>query len=78
MKTAISLPDPLFERAEKLAEDTGRSRSQLYREALTEYLDRHDPQAVTRTLDAALNRIGDQSDPFVDEAARRVLAASEW
>lgn len=38
MKTAISVPDGLFERADRLAHRLGKSRSQVYREALAEYL----------------------------------------
>jgi metal-responsive CopG/Arc/MetJ family transcriptional regulator len=36
MKTAISIPDELFNRAEEMARKTGKSRSQLYQEALSE------------------------------------------
>lgn len=78
MKTAISLPDGLFERAERLADRLGTSRSELYRQALSEYIDRHDPQTVTRRMDAALRKIGDQEDAFVDEAARQTLNRVEW
>ena len=42
MKTAVSLPDELFERAEELAARLGKSRSQVYREALAEYLFRRE------------------------------------
>jgi metal-responsive CopG/Arc/MetJ family transcriptional regulator len=41
MKTAISLPDSIFEAAEKLAKRFGISRSQLYANAVTEYLRDH-------------------------------------
>ncbi|MEK6716162.1 MAG: ribbon-helix-helix protein, CopG family, partial [candidate division NC10 bacterium] len=34
MKTAISIPDPLFRECEKLARDLGISRSQLFSRAL--------------------------------------------
>src|SRR2546427_1080786 len=34
MKTAVSIPDPLFEAAERLARRRGVRRSQLYAEAL--------------------------------------------
>ncbi|MFM5891936.1 MAG: ribbon-helix-helix domain-containing protein, partial [Dolichospermum sp.] len=38
MKTAISLPDPVFEEAESLARQLGVSRSELYTKALKAYL----------------------------------------
>ena len=40
MKTAVSVPDELFEAAERQAERTKKSRSQLYAEAIAEYLAR--------------------------------------
>ncbi len=51
MKTAISLPDALFAEADRLARRLAKSRSQLYREAVEEYIARHDPEEVTRALD---------------------------
>ena len=41
MKTAISLPDLVFEEAEALASQLGLSRSELYTKALQAYLRRH-------------------------------------
>ncbi|MDP2092142.1 MAG: hypothetical protein Q8K17_03995, partial [Pseudohongiella sp.] len=41
MKIAISLPDPLFEAAEHLAEELRIPQSQLYAEALAAYLATH-------------------------------------
>ncbi|MFV9507021.1 MAG: hypothetical protein AB4911_20925 [Oscillochloridaceae bacterium umkhey_bin13] len=38
MKTAISIPDPLFEAAEQYAQDKGLSRSELYAKAIQHYL----------------------------------------
>ena len=43
MKTAISIPDDVFERAERLARHTKKSRSQLFSEAVREYVARHAP-----------------------------------
>ena len=78
MKTAISIPDDLFRRAEELAERLGKSRSQVYREALAEYLLRRDPRSVTTMLDDVVAELDEQPDTWGDEAARRVLARSEW
>lgn len=78
MKTAVSIPDELFSRAEEMARKTGKSRSRLYQEALSEYLLRRDPGAVTQAMDEALADIDPQSDPWLSEAARRTLERSEW
>jgi hypothetical protein len=58
MKTAISLPDPVFRSAERLAARMGVSRSELYCRALRELLDRHDPAAITARLDAVYGEGG--------------------
>jgi metal-responsive CopG/Arc/MetJ family transcriptional regulator len=78
MKTAISIPDDVFAEAERLAHRLNKSRSQLYTEAVREYVARHDPQAVTE----ALNRVCDaedlQADPAVLAAGRDLLERVEW
>ena len=79
MKTAVSLPDDVFEEAERLARRLGKSRSRLYRDALAEYLTRHDPDDLTRKIDDALVGAGETViDTFVTAAARRGLARVEW
>lgn len=52
MKTAVSLPDPVFRSAEQLASRMGLSRSELYCRALKDLLARHDQSAVTEQLNA--------------------------
>lgn len=78
MKTAVSIPDELFGRAEEMARKTGKSRSQLYQEALSEYLLRRDPGAVTQAMDETLADIDPQPDPWLTEAGRKGLERSEW
>jgi metal-responsive CopG/Arc/MetJ family transcriptional regulator len=79
MKTAISLPDDLFHEAERHARRMKKSRSQLYAEALTEYLARHAPEEVTESMNRVMEDLAQyHPDPFPGEAARRVLRDSEW
>ncbi len=78
MKTAISIPDELFHSAEELARRLGKSRSQVYREALAEYLRRRDTQSVTASMNAAVDEVGADVDPWVAEVARRTLERTEW
>jgi predicted transcriptional regulator len=78
MKTAVSIPDELFSRAEEMAHKTGKSRSQLYQEALFEYLLRRDPGAVTQAMDETLADIDPQPDPWLNEAGRKALERNEW
>jgi metal-responsive CopG/Arc/MetJ family transcriptional regulator len=79
MKTAVSLPDGLFRAAERHAKRKRKSRSQLYAEALAEYLARHAPDEVTETMNRVLDELGEGTpDPFVIHAARQVLEQTEW
>ena len=79
MKTAISLPDDLYHGAERYAKRTRKSRSQLYAEALSEYLSRHAPDEVTEDMNTVVEQLGESgSDPFVASAARRILKSVEW
>lgn len=80
MKTAVSVPDDVFERADRLALREGRSRSDVYSTALREYLARHSPDELTDAIEAALGEIGEGAtlDPFVRAAAAARLGTSEW
>lgn len=78
MKIAVSVPDDVFEEAERLARRTKRSRSEVYSRALAEYVARHAPERVTEAMDRALAEIGEPVDPFVRAASRRVLQRSDW
>lgn len=61
-----------------MARKTGKSRSQLYQEALSEYLLRRDPGAVTQSMDEVLADIDPRADPWLTEAGRQSLERSEW
>ena len=79
MKTAISIPDPIFDEAERFARRANQSRSELYSRAVQEYLNRHVPERVTAEMDAALDAIGEPAgDLQARAAARRVLHGVEW
>lgn len=78
MKTAISLPDDVFRAAERQARRSRKSRSQLYAEALTEYLSRHAPDEITEAMNRVVDQLDAPADPFVDAAARSVLERIEW
>jgi metal-responsive CopG/Arc/MetJ family transcriptional regulator len=79
MKTAISIPDEVFDAAERHAKRARKSRSQLYAEALTEYLERHAPDEVTEATNRVIEQVGATvPDPFLDASARRVFERTEW
>ena len=78
MKTAISLPDAVFLDAERLAKRLKKSRSELYREAVAEYVARHEPEAVTEALNQLAKKLDTRPDDFISAATRRALERSEW
>jgi predicted transcriptional regulator len=81
MKTAISIPDEVFIRAEKLAKRLKKSRSQLYSEAVAEYIARYSDDEITESWNRALAAPGEEDAEdavFVAEAARRALMRPEW
>ena len=78
MKTAVSIPDDIFEGAERLARRTKRSRSRLFSDALKEYLARHGADKMTEAMNATVDQLAGERDPFVAAAASQVLERSEW
>lgn len=54
------------------------SRSQLYRDALSEYLNRREPDAITNARDHVAAEVGPEADEWGAEAGRRTLRRSEW
>ncbi len=78
MKTAVSIPDDVFEEAEALAQRAKRSRSDVYARALSEYVARHAPDRVTEAMDRALDAIDEPQNKFASRAARRTLERTEW
>ncbi len=80
MKTAISLPDALYHRAERVAQRLGRTRSALYAEALEAYLDAsEEADEVTAALDELY---ADAAAVAAREpgaaAGRRLVDSGQW
>jgi metal-responsive CopG/Arc/MetJ family transcriptional regulator len=78
MKTAISVPDQVFEQAEKAAKRLRLSRSEFYSRALAEYLARHTDSEVTAAIDAAISEAGQPGDRVILAHNRRRVLESEW
>ena len=78
MKTAVSIPDEVFEKAERLARRARLSRSAIFSAALKEYVARHAPDEVTEAMNRVCDEVGDRPESFVVAASRRVLENTEW
>lgn len=78
MKTAISIPDPVFRSAESLARRLGVSRSQLYANAVAEFVARHRQGKVTEKLDAVYGETTAGVDPAALTLQLKSLPREEW
>ena len=66
MKTAISIPDNIFQAAENMAQHLKVSRSELFTTAISEYMKRNRNKDITKSL----NKIyGDEDSAIDDELA---------
>jgi hypothetical protein len=55
-----------------------KSRSELFSNALAEYVARHSPDHVTELMDLVRTEVEAEADPFVGAASRRILERVEW
>ncbi len=78
MKTAISIPDDIFRRAEELALRRKMSRSALITTAVTEYLDRHHSQDVTAKLDELYANQPSELDAGTRALQRASVKPEKW
>jgi hypothetical protein len=78
MKVAVSIPDPVFEAAERLAQARSIPRSQLYAEALASFLAEHGAGAVTEQLDAVYATEPGSLDTGLDRAQMEIVDNEAW
>lgn len=80
MKTAISIPDRVFDAAEELAGKLGISRSELYVRAISALLERYRDDRVTERLNEIHAEEGpDLSlDPALVKAQSRAVGQEKW
>ena len=78
MKTAISLPDALFKKAEQLAANLGLNRSQLFARAIEAYIDRHDDSAITDRLNQVYADEGAYIDNVLLNMQTQTLGDEGW
>lgn len=80
MKTAISLPDPLFQAAELLATRMGISRSELFQRAVQAFLREHKDEGVTEALNKVYGLDSQEArlDPLLEQLQLGSLQKDEW
>jgi metal-responsive CopG/Arc/MetJ family transcriptional regulator len=78
MKTAISIPDPLYKEAERLTKRLRIPRSQLYAKALEEYLQRLRSKGIREALDEVYRTEPSELDPVLAHLQSEALGREEW
>jgi metal-responsive CopG/Arc/MetJ family transcriptional regulator len=78
MKTAISLPDPLFAEAEQVAKRLRISRSKLYATAITQFLNEHRSRDVTERLNEVYAKEKSKLDPVLHALQLGSLPREDW
>jgi metal-responsive CopG/Arc/MetJ family transcriptional regulator len=78
LKTAISLPDQIFEEAEALAQQLGMSRSELYTKALKAYLRRYNRERILSKLNEVYSKESSELDPVMAKMQFMSLPREDW
>ena len=78
MKTAISIPDPLFEAAEREASRRKVSRSRFYAMAVDAYLKSQRAARVKKALNDVYAREDSSLDPALSLLQKESLGQEDW
>jgi metal-responsive CopG/Arc/MetJ family transcriptional regulator len=78
MKTAISIPDEIYHSADQLAKRLSMSRSELYSKAVSNYINAHKNEAVTKALDQIYAKEKSEIDPVINVMQLRSLPKEAW
>jgi hypothetical protein len=80
VKTAISIPDSLFDAAEKLAKRLGVSRSELFQRAMRSFLQENKQEGITESLNVIYEKKDDRVglDPVLEHLQGASIAREEW
>jgi predicted transcriptional regulator len=78
MKTAVSIPDPVFRSADRLARKLKMSRSHLYAVAVENFVRRHDDEAITAKLNEVYATESSALDPVLQSIQARSISKDEW
>lgn len=78
MKTAVSIPDPVFEEADQLAKKMGVSRSELYASAIQAYVQAHRADDITEALNRVYSEEDSSLDPVLATLQARALSRDGW
>lgn len=78
MKTAISIPDPLFKAAERAAKRQKMSRSRFYCKALATYLKASQDEEIKKALNAVYAMEDSSLDPVIARMQSMAIGSEDW
>ena len=82
MKVAVSIPDPVFAKADALAKRMKLSRSRVYARAIDEFVERHSPDQITEMANALADLVAEdwnsEVKPLLRSGAQTTLKHTEW
>ena len=78
MKTTISIPDSVFQTADRLAQRMGISRSEFYSRAVEDYIEAHRYDRVRESLDTVYDAGPSGVDEVMAEMQFRSLPKEDW
>ena len=78
MKTAISIPDELFQSAERFARKAKMSRSTLYAKAIAEYVQKHRQHGITEALNEVYGKASSHMDTLLAELQQISIFKEDW
>lgn len=78
MKTAISIPDPLFIAAERVSRQLGMSRSQFYSKAVESFVRENRSKGIKEALDAIYGTENSQLDPALAAMQAASVTPEDW
>lgn len=82
MKTAISISDDLFKRVEEVAGELHISRSQVFADAVRDYIEKHRNEKILETLNEVYSEAETEEERRIRMQSKRrhakFLKAEKW
>jgi len=78
MKTEITVPNPIYEAAQQLAQELGMSLSEFYVAALTAYLSTYQNGDVTKKLDEVYAKEESKLEPGLVAVQIASIGDEKW
>ncbi len=78
MKTAVSIPDPIFLAADSLAKRLSMSRSELFARAVEAYIEAHKHEGLIEALNAVYANESSNTDHALTQMQWSSMPKDDW